>query len=94
MTHLPDFGSQRRNKRLGHYENSDGTAVVFLLSFRRKCRLRLATHLRSPQTALPFAPSNWCAGIVKPNSAASLGVTSSSGTVPPKRKGGLVEMYQ
>ena len=56
MTHLPHFGSQRRDKRLGHYENSDETVVVSLLSFRRKCRLRLVTRLGSPQLALPFSP--------------------------------------
>ena len=52
MTHLPNFGSQRRDERLGHYGNSDGTVLVSLLSFRRKCRLRLATHLDCPQLAL------------------------------------------
>ena len=57
MTHLPDFGSQRRDEQLGHYGDSDGTVVVCLLSFRRKCRLRLATHLDCPQLALPFSPS-------------------------------------
>ena len=54
MTHLPDFGSQRRDERLGHYGDSDGTVVGCLLSFRRKCRLRLATHLDCPQLALLF----------------------------------------
>ena len=57
MTHLPNFGSQRRNERLGHYGDSDGTVLVFLLSFRLRSRLRLATHLDGLQLALPFSPS-------------------------------------